>query len=314
MCAEVTTSVTTGVLPLSATAHGAAGDIERAAFLVASLAQRWRDVAPFRLIVVSPSADVGPVRDALPSSACVRIELLAEEAFFGPRDAFHGLPGWWKQQVIKLVVPAVLRVGPYLTFDADVVCVGDFDGRTFVRDGKLVSQWYRQHRNGWWAATTRRLGLPYDGTAPGMDVTPNLLHSDLAARVLWRLAFMALGTRTLGLAVVPGPIRRAATRRLRDWYEEAQARARSGHVVHEDTWTEYALYTLLTGESLLQTHTPAGDDMPLLAHSHSIWYPAERSNLDRYAPSSRPGAPFAVIQSTSGVSLEEVRAAVGRLP
>jgi hypothetical protein len=311
---SVPTSVTTGVLPLSAKAHGAAGDVERAAFLVASLARRWRDTAPFRLIVVTPSADIGPVAAALPASPRIHIELLDEQAFFGPRDAFHGLPGWWKQQVIKLVVPAVLQVGPYLTFDADVVCVGDFDGRTFVRGGKLRSQWYRQHRNGWWAATTRRLGLPYDGAAPGMDVTPNVLHSDLSARVLWRLALMGLGIRSGGLKVVPGPVRRAATRQLRDWYEEAQARARSGHVVHEDTWTEYALYTLLSGEGLQRTHTPASDDMPLLAHSHSIWYPAERSHLDRYVPSTRPDAPFAVVQSTSGVSLDEVRAAVGRLP
>lgn len=148
MRASVPTSVTTGILPLSAKAHGAAGDIERAALLVASLGQRWRDAGPFRLIVVSPAADIGPVGAALPSIPRIHIELLDEGRFFGPRDAFHALPGWWKQQVIKLVVPAVLQVGPYLTFDADVVCVGDFDGQTFVRDGKLVSQWYRQHRNG----------------------------------------------------------------------------------------------------------------------------------------------------------------------
>ena len=120
MCASIPTSVTTGVLPLSAKAHGVTGDVERAAFLVASLGQRWRDAEPFRLIVVSPAADTGPVGAALPSVPGIHIEVLAEDAFFGPRDAFHGLPGWWKQQVIKLVAPAVLRVGPYLTFDADV--------------------------------------------------------------------------------------------------------------------------------------------------------------------------------------------------
>ncbi|MGD9882966.1 MAG: DUF6492 family protein [Reyranella sp.] len=311
---ETLVQVTTGVLPLAANAHGRSGDVERAAFLASTLHDRWRDETPFRLIVVTPARDTAAVAAALESTPHVRIEHWTEEAFFGERDAFHGLPGWWKQQIIKLVVPAVLRVGPYLTFDADVACLRDIDGRTFVRDGRLMSQWYRQHRNGWWAATTRLLGQSYHPTASGFDVTPNVLHSDLSAHVIWRLAASWLGLRGVAMTAVPGVIRRAATARLRHWYEEAQTRARAGQAIHEDTWTEYALYTLLSGDKLLQWHVKPTDDMPLLAHDLSVWFPDERERLCLYTPSMRPSAPFAVLQSTSGVSLAEVKAAVGRLP
>lgn len=313
MRASLPISVTTGVLPLAATAHGVAGDVERAAFLVSTLDRRWRDHTPFRLIVVSMSSDTAAIAKALHPTPRIQIDLRTEEAFFGPQDAFHSLPGWWKQQVIKMVVPAVLRVGPYLTFDADVACVRDMDSRTFVREGKLVSQWYRQHRNGWWAATTRLLGMSYDSSALGFDVTPNVLHSDLSARVMWRLAMSGLGLPGPDFTAVPAIVRRAVTRRLHQWYEEAQARARAGEVIHEDTWTEYALYTLLAGDGLHRMHVPPSDDMPLLAHDLSIWFPDERSRLDLYTPATRPGAPFVVLQSTSGVPLAEAKAAVGRL-
>lgn len=314
MRASLPVSVTTGVLPLAAKAHGVPGDIERAAFLLSTLDRRWRDTTPFRLIVVSPSADTGAIAKALHATPRIQIDLRTEEAFFGSRDAFYSLPGWWKQQVIKLVVPAVLRIGPYLTFDADVACVRDIDGRTFIRGSKLVSQWYRQHRNGWWAATPRLLGLPYDPSALGLDVTPNVLHSDLSACVLWRLALTWLDLGGLNVKAVPLPVRRAATRRLHRWYEDAQARARAGEVLHEDTWTEYALYTLLAGAGLQRRHTSPSDDTPLLDHSHSIWFPTERERLGLFTPAARPGAHFVVLQSTSGVSLAEVKAAVGRLP
>jgi|GEM_PF-496088 len=313
MSAKLPTSVTTGVLPLAAMAHGRAGDIERAAFLVSTLDRRWRDGTPFRLIVVSPAADRGAIANALKPTSRIHIDFHAEEEFFTRKDGFRSLPGWWKQQVIKLVVPAVLRVGPYLTFDADVACVRDIDGRTFIRDGRLVSQWYRYHRNGWWAATTRLLARPYDPQALGLDVTPNVLHSDLSAHVLWRLALRLPGIRAPQIRIVPSLVHRAATRQLHLWYEEAQARARAGEIIHEDTWTEYALYTLLAGDQLHRLHAPPGDDMPLLAHTHSIWFPAERDRLSLYTQATRPGAPFVVLQSTCGISLADVEAAVGRL-
>ena len=74
------------------------------------------------------------------------------------------------------------------------------------------------------------------------------------------------------------------------------------------------MYTLLAGDGLLgRVHVPPSDDMPLLAHAYSIWFPDERRRLDLYGPTARPGAAFTVLQSTAGVSLAEVMAAVGRL-
>ena len=42
------------------------------------------------------------------------------------------------QAYVKLQVPAMLGFGGYLTLDSDVCCVGDFDSRTFVDDGRAI--------------------------------------------------------------------------------------------------------------------------------------------------------------------------------
>jgi hypothetical protein len=75
MGASLPISVTMGVLLLAAKAHGVAGDIERAAFLLSTLDRRWRDTTPFRLIVVSPSADSGAIADALHPTPPIQVDL-----------------------------------------------------------------------------------------------------------------------------------------------------------------------------------------------------------------------------------------------
>ena len=68
-------SVTTGVLPLAAKAHGVPGDVERAAFLLSTLDRRWRHTTPFCLIVVSPSAHSRAIADALHPTPRIQVDL-----------------------------------------------------------------------------------------------------------------------------------------------------------------------------------------------------------------------------------------------
>ena len=71
------------------------------------------------------------------------------------------MPGWYRQQMVKLQVPAMLGFGGFLTLDSDVCCVGDFDARTFVENGRALSRWEPKRHHDWWqnAADDRRRAL-----------------------------------------------------------------------------------------------------------------------------------------------------------
>jgi len=267
-------------------------DLGRASLLIASLARHWRDRAPFRLLVVAPHRDVGTLRRNLPRFANIDLSIRSEGDFFPAFSGFYFMHGWHRQQIIKLHVPAILGFGGYLTLDSDVCCVGDFGATTFVTDGRALSQWAYKSRHDWWRQTAEVVGLPHDPADHGLSVTPNILHGSLAAQALEHFR--------IGLL--------SPTMTLSGWLIR-----RLGSV----PWTEYSLYTCVAQlrGNLFDYHVPwaTSNDTPLLSYSHSIWHPSQCERLSLYTPSCRPDAPFVVLQSSTGVSLALVKAAIGRL-
>ena len=167
---------------------------------------------------MTPACDADLVRASLPSLPNVAVTVRPESDFFAPFSRFFMLTGWFRQQVVKLHVPARLGFGGYLTLNSDVACVGDFDATTFVRDGRALSRWEPKRHHGWWRRASRMAGIPYDAAAHGLSVTPNILHGDLARQALAHFQRGVVDPlTTLGLEVV---------RRL-------------GTI----PWTEYSLYT-----------------------------------------------------------------------
>jgi hypothetical protein len=61
-------------------------------------------------------------------------------------EAAHG---WYRQQIVKLLVPATLNLGGYLTLDHDVYCVDDFDATTFIDNGRALSRWEPKRQHAW---------------------------------------------------------------------------------------------------------------------------------------------------------------------
>ena len=128
------------------------------------------------------------------------------------------MTGWYRQQIVKLHVPAVLGFGGYLTLDSDVCCVGDFDAKTFVKDGRALSRWEPKRHHDWWRHAIEIVGMPYDAKAHGLSVTPNILHGELAAQTMEHFRTGPFNAMTM-----------LALRKLRSL----------GSV----PWTEYSLYT-----------------------------------------------------------------------
>ncbi len=176
-----------GILPLALRNITRRGDLERAGLLIESLAKHWKDRKPFELLIIAPSSDASLLRQSLPRFPNIDVSVRPERDFFPAFSPFYLLTGWYRQQVLKLHVPALLKFGGYLTLDSDVCCVGDFDSRTFIEHDRALSRWEPKRHHGWWQQAAKVIGVPYDPKAHGLSVTPNILHSDLAAQTMERL-------------------------------------------------------------------------------------------------------------------------------
>src|SRR5690242_19705538 len=176
------------ILPLALRNLKRRGDLERAGLLIESLAKHWRDSKPLELLIVSPARDAHLLRTELPRFSKIEVTVRSESDFFPAFSRFYLMTGWYRQQMVKLHVPAVLGFGGFLTLDSDVCCVGDFDGRTFVEDRRALSRWEPKRYHDWWKGASELIGVPYDQRSHGLSVTPNILHGDLARETLGYLA------------------------------------------------------------------------------------------------------------------------------
>ena len=85
--------------------------------------------------------------------------------------------------MIKLFAPPILNLGPFITFDSDIVCIRPFNEQTFVHDGKLVSRWEHRRYHSWWENAMSTTGIWTDLAPQGLSVTPNVMHSDLCKKI-----------------------------------------------------------------------------------------------------------------------------------
>jgi Family of unknown function (DUF6492) len=276
------------ILPIALRNLKRRGDLERAGLLVESLAKHWRDSKPFELLVVAPAVDVAALRNGLPRFPRIEVSVRAETDFFARYSPFYSLTSWYRQQLVKLEVPATLGFGGFLTLDSDVCCVGDFDSRTFVHEGRALSRWEPKRHHDWWQQAADLVGVPYDPTTHGLSVTPNILHGDLTRQTLefFRLGFidpkLALSFRVLRkIGVIP--------------------------------WTEYSLYTSVAERrgNLFDYHIHWDPcyfhDTQLFSEHSCVWAPSDFERLVKLPPGTDPRGKFIIVQSHARIPLEQVR-------
>jgi Family of unknown function (DUF6492) len=286
------TSLQHAILPIAANAGRGEGDLARAALLLETLATGWQGTVPLTVTVVSRDADAAAVRTALTAGGNVAVRHFSESDFFPKASAFFQMSGWWKQQLIKLKAPAELRMGPYLTLDADIICCTPFAEATFLHEGRLVGHWEHKNTQDWWQNLARLQGCAVDPMSYGLSVTPNILHSSLAAQALRSIA--ASEARAL--------------RRLLGWHQSTRGKT---------PWTEYSLYTLAAERAgnLFEYHLPPDKVFQLSLRVHgniNVWSLEDAQHLESIAPEELTGH-FMVIQSTAGVPLARVRRFVERI-
>lgn len=276
------------ILPLALRNLKRRGDLERAGLLIESLAKHWRDRRPFQLLIVSPGRDVRLLRNNLPRFANIEVSVRAESDFFPTFSSFYLMTGWYRQQMVKLRVPAMLGFGAYLTLDSDVCCVGDFDATTFIENGRALSRWEPKRYHDWWRSVSETVGVPFNPKSHGLSVTPNILHADLADQALrfvsrdGRDAMAVLGMQVLRkLGSIP--------------------------------WTEYSLYTAVAERegNLLDYHVhwdPCYFHGTQLFSEHTcVWGADDFERLVNLPNGSDPGGKFIIVQSHARIPLEQVR-------
>jgi hypothetical protein len=276
------------VLPLALRKIKRRGDLERAGLLIESLAKHWRDTKPFELLIVAPTADTRLLRSSLPRFPRINVSVRPESDFFPLLSPFYMLTGWYRQQIIKLKVPALLGFEGFLTLDSDVCCVGDFDATTFVQDGRALSRWEPKLHHEWWRHAAEVVGSSYDSKGYGLSVTPNLLHGRLAAQTLEHVA-NGSGDPSASLLM---------------W------KARKPITV---AWTEYSLYTSVAElkGNLFDYHVDWNDcyasDVHLFSEHSCVWGADDFERLVKLPNGTDPGGKFIIVQSHARIPLERVR-------
>ena len=63
---------------------------------------------------------------------------------------FRSLPGWFKQQVIKIAIADKIETDFYITLDADVICTRPVCYGDLIRDGRAICYIHRTHEHPDW--------------------------------------------------------------------------------------------------------------------------------------------------------------------
>ena len=250
---------------------------KRLALFLDSFSHYWDDRSPLKLTIIGVPAELAELRRRTRGYRAAEIAVIDERELIDHPAIMRATP-WNRQMFIKLLFARVCSSDAYLYLDADIICAGRLLRRTFVRDGKVISDWEPKTIHAkWWAEARRLLGKSSTDCENGLTVTPNVLTRELASAVPEAVA------RALG---------RDPIEALCDSFKPDGT-----------TWTENSIYTELgelTGMLGLLHH---GHETSGSFHSPAdVW---QKDNLDDWQPIRRlrrSRSPFLVVQSTTQVS------------
>jgi hypothetical protein len=291
--------LTKGLLPLKLNTGSDRREIDRAELLIASLCHFWKGAEPFLLHVVGRDDELEEITAKMASLETDRIHILVypESAFFPASSPFHAMKGMYKQQIIKLYVPQLLGLEGFLTLDADVICIREFDESTFVRGDRIISNWESRTFHSWWENSMSGIRAWCDLSIPGLGVTPNTLHGTLCSQI-----FKYLELRRVD------PLAH-----LLELAERHPLIKRYNDEVIPLAWSEYSLYTIV-GEwfdNLYDYHLSPEDAAAASVQFFSrrnVWSPQEAYRL---APDPDDPGYFLVVQSWAAIPVEEIQAKTG---
>lgn len=231
--------------------------------------------------VIAPDDDVQAIRGVFEAP---RWEVLPESELVAPARRRLGpigrrlapeRRGWAFQQVLKLAAVARSPADFSITLDADVIALRELDEASLAPGGRAWSQVEPppQAHPHWYDGAAAILGLPR--SALHHAVTPAILSPEVCRELIEALEAKA-------------------GRRDADWVDM---------LLRRSAWSEYALYnTFLEGTGRVERYHQRVHE-PVL-YADAVWFPED---FGRWQAGRESTALFTLVQSTAGISVDEVR-------
>jgi len=281
-------------------------DLPRFELLYRSLRRQVRGLD--RILVVVPDRELEQVRAGLPSGE-LELRLLPEFELVPELRVLTRLPGWYRQQLVKLEAARLVQGDFYLTLDADLIATRPVDLEEVCAGGTApCAVTHRDLHPRWYEGAEALIGsrLPRQGISHA--VTPTILHREAVAALTqhldqrWTLGRYSSGLRGLKQRLGHAYVAVGGAGELRGKLQPWRLL-----LCCSRPWSEYSLYYSFlewSGRFERYHHETAE---ALYATERSIWFAQDREAF-RPALLGVDGPPFVVLQSTAGIPLETLRA------
>jgi hypothetical protein len=231
---------------------------------------------------------------------------------------FKVVPGWYKQQIIKIAIADKIETDFYLTLDADVICTRPTFFEDLVKEGRAVCYIHPTERNtqrDWYGWAEKVLRLKSRNREVLHNVTPVVLSKQAMFELQNYLS------QIYQQIIIPRTRREVRAALLKayaqflpqDSSRRAQLLSWRSLLSVSIPWTEYGLYYIFLEETdrFDRYHVLVEDS--LYAKDHSVWYKEEFDawNVDEvFSPDSTHC--FVVVQSWLNLDIDQVRQKVDR--
>jgi hypothetical protein len=217
------------VLPIRANVPGRTGELDRVSRgLLPSLQRTNYSSMISKFNVICPAADYFQIRPVLDKFPQFNFQMTCDEAFLSDMGfdeaSFAQIPGWFKQQLLKLAAASRSDAKLALVLDADVIALRSCPVDLFA-EGKIPYQNMGAGRfRGWFEASAAALGIDFQSITEAqinnfMGVTPEFLSTRTVRSLVNKLCVVASHAH---------------------WGRYLMQHTKD----YAQTWTEYSLYWL----------------------------------------------------------------------
>ena len=275
-------------------------DVERLKILDKSITKFFADLKLIWTVV--PENEVEYFRSVLTTD---RYKIISENKLIPEFDIGinQDIPGWNRQQLIKLAIAPHVSSNFYLTLDADVIVVKPVSYSDLVIKGRgIVKRSTKDYHAIWYEWATRVLGLERSGYTHG--VTPAIfnkeamlkLHEYLESRSNWAIKTLCSLAKILKNRLWSSGSKNAV-KRYCGW---------RNFLIRNLPWTEYSLYhTYLEAKKLFDRYHFDGGEFAI--YGKSVWQKHEFDDWDpRECFFAEEKIWFTVVQSNTGIPAEYV--------
>ncbi len=295
-------------------------DYARFEILHKSLKLFFKDLG--KLWIVTPDHEFEQIKSLISDEQCCVIpesSLVPEFKIFRSSSRFSlfkSVPGWFKQQIIKIAIADKIETDFYLTLDSDVICTKPIYFQDLIRDGRAVCYIHQTHtHHDWygWAEevlkmTARNRDLLHNVTPAVMNKQGMLELQAYLTTVYQRTRFPSKrrDLRVIALKLFATFLSKKSMLRsqLLSWKSYLSART---------PWTEYGLYYIFLEETnrFDKYHVEVADC--LYTDDDSVWYEENFESWDVekvFSPTSNHF--FVIVQGWLDIDVKEVWQKVDR--